>query len=136
MKNVLTGKKSGFYISLGSAILGLVTGFLYLGFGLSSGTFEIPIAVCLFAGALLGFSLIFLRGLAADIAVVGMVALFTAALGLFLFNSIDDFADYFSHVQLYGNMENAPVRFALIAVELATVLVALLGSFFKRETNK
>lgn len=90
------------------------------------------IFLCLLFATLLGASLTFYDKFFGDYIVIASVILFTFGLGLFVSDSVFDFADAITQIPLYGNMDNAPFRVVIIIFSVVGILLAVAGSFFRR----
>ena len=128
-------KSIGAWVFAASTAVALVSVILYLIFGISSHTFAAGIFLCLLFAFLLGAALLFYDGFFADFIVVAAVALFTFGLGLFVSDSVFDFADAITKIQLYGNMANAPFRVTIIVISVIGILLAVAGSFLRRKKS-
>lgn len=107
----------------------------YLVFAVISNTFN-PIVLLVFLAAIVcGVALMRKEGFWTDYGVIAFIALETIALGLFTLDSVGDFTDFFSGIVMYGNPDNVPARFALIAAALLCILIGIIGSFFSHEEN-
>lgn len=127
------GRKSlGYWLIAASAAVAVISTVLYLIFGISSHTFTAGIFLCLLFAALLGVSLTFYDKFFGDYIVIASVILFTFGLGLFVSDSVFDFADAITKIPLYGNMNNAPFRVVIIIFSVVGILLAVAGSFFHR----
>ncbi len=127
------GRKSlGYWLIAASSAVAVISTVLYLIFGISSHTFTAGIFLCLLFATLLGASLTFYDKFFGDYIVIASVILFTFGLGLFVSDSVFDFADAITQIPLYGNMDNAPFRVVIIIFSVVGILLAVAGSFFRR----
>lgn len=119
---------------LGIALVcSILTTVLYAAFGAVSGNFAPGILVLYLAAAVLGVVLLLKETLLSDILSLAMTICLSAALALFIKNSVGDFTEMITPVGMYGNADNMSMRFVILGATLATILFSILEGFFKRE---
>lgn len=128
----LKQKSVGFYLVLLSTVLALLATVLYLIFGIGAQAFSGWNFALLVAGVVLGAILLFYEGYISDFLGIAGVACLTGGLGIFLSDSVCDFADFIVKIQLFGNMENAGFRVVIIVLIAVSLLAAIAGCFCNR----
>ncbi|MBQ7227849.1 MAG: hypothetical protein IJX05_05570 [Clostridia bacterium] len=131
----IKNKSIGFYVALCATVLALIVMILYIAFGASSQTFAGGIFVCLLFGVLLGAASLILNGNIGDLLKLVSIVLLSIGLGLFIHNSVGDFADFISNIELFGNMDNVGMRVVIIVFNILCILTAIVGTFLKKEKN-
>lgn len=130
---LLKNKAAGGYLLLLSLACGVVTTVLYAAFGVLSGTFTLSILALYLAAVVFGLAAAVRETAFSDVLSLVMTICLSAALALFIKNSVGDFAEMITPVGMYGNADNMGMRFVILGVTLVTILLSILEGFCKRE---
>lgn len=130
---VFQNKAAGGYLLLIALVCSILTTVLYAGFGAASGNFTLSILALYLAAAVLGAVMFCKETFLSDLLSLVMTVCLSAALALFIKNSVGDFTEMITPVGMYGNAANMPLRFVILGATLATILFSILEGFFKRE---
>lgn len=115
-----------------ASILSLAAMIAYSIFAAGAGVFNSWIFICFLVAAVLGFVLLFYDGYVSDFIGIAIAVFLTAAVGILLADSIGDFADFIVKIRLYGNMDNAPARVAIIVISVIGIVADLIGCFTQK----
>lgn len=125
MKEILHNKSIGAFLFLFGGVLALVMAIIYSVFSARYGIFNPAVMICLLIACVISI-LLFLFDTSFDSYLeIAFSVLISVALCLFLVDSVGDFADAVSQINMFGS--GAPVG-AIIAIDVC-IFVSLLCSF-------